>query len=70
MPIKCRSIDGNGNSNNLKYITEANPTNKELAMIKMEVEEEQRLVDEEARSVEQILELEHDENTEWLRTSE
>ncbi|KAH6689940.1 hypothetical protein BKA61DRAFT_742747 [Leptodontidium sp. MPI-SDFR-AT-0119] len=70
VPIKCHSIDGNGNFDVLECTTEANPTDEELAMMKMEVEEEQRLVDEEVGSAEQTLELEHDENTEWLRTSE
>lgn len=70
MPIKCRSIDGNGSSDILECTAGANPTDEKLAMVKTEVEDEQRLVDEEAGSAEQTLELEHDENTEWLRTSE
>ena len=70
IPISCRIIDGYSSSHILECTAEGNPTDEELVMMKMEVEEEQRLVDEEAGCVEQILELEHDENTEWLRTSE
>ena len=40
------------------------------AEMKMEVEEERRLSQEKEEPVEQAFELEHDENTVWLCTSE
>ena len=70
VPVRCRGINDNSSSNILECTTEASLTDEELAAIKMEAEEEQRLVDEEVGSAEHTIELEHDENTEWLRTSE
>jgi hypothetical protein len=45
-------------------------SDEELAIMRMEAEEERRLVQEESESVSQEFELEYNENTEWLRTSE
>jgi hypothetical protein len=70
IPINCRSFSDYHSSYVFENTTESSPTDEELALMKMEAEEEQRLSDEEAGSAEQTLELEHDENTEWLRTSE
>ncbi|KFZ22727.1 hypothetical protein V502_02791, partial [Pseudogymnoascus sp. VKM F-4520 (FW-2644)] len=47
-----------------------NLTEEELTVMKMEAEEESRLVQEELESTTHEFEFEQDENTEWLRTSE
>jgi hypothetical protein len=44
-------------------------SNEECAVMRIEAEEERRLALEEEDSAEGEIELEHDENTEWLRTS-
>ncbi|KFZ25502.1 hypothetical protein V502_00026, partial [Pseudogymnoascus sp. VKM F-4520 (FW-2644)] len=51
-------------------VSEQNLTEEELTVMKMEAEEESRLVQEELESTAQEFEFEQDENTEWLRTSE
>lgn len=68
VPVKVRGLEETlapGES-----VSEQNLTEEELTVMKMEAEEESRLMQEELETTAQEFEFEQDENTEWLCTLE
>jgi hypothetical protein len=68
LPLK---VEGFGN-HRLGNVGEGDTTlnDEELAVMRMKVDEEKRLAQEESDAAAHEFEIGHDENTEWLHTSE